>query len=304
MRTPFNIPLWSGSRLSPDGRTLAFGSDKGIWIVPTPGRVDADLAGEPKELAGASDALGDGLSWSGDGRWIAFSPAYVRGQKTRINFRPEQAYIDVVPSSGGKPRRIAIPQWVAWKNEIGRTSRRLSLSPDGRTVVFDAGGQIFRASVDTGNIEQITKEGGIAPCVSPDGQKIAYLRPGTSEGNAAPRFADVMVIPADGTGSPAKVNGGLNERLSSTGPIWSPDGRMLAFFRYVYVVGPPVRAELCIVRVSEQGGPLGSPLQSRFRSSATTWRAGHPTTGSDFFLRLPITSTSTRFPSRAERPPR
>jgi Tol biopolymer transport system component len=260
IRTPFNIPLWSGSRLSPDGKTLAFGSDKGIWIVPIPGRVDADLAGEPKELAGASDALGDGLSWSGDGRWIAFSPAYARGQGSRIDFRPEQAYIDVVPSSGGKSRRIAVPQWVAWKgNEMGRTSRRLSLSPDGRTVVFDAGGQIFRASVDTGNIEQITKEGGSAACVSPDGQKIAYLRPGATEGNAPPRLVDVMVIPADRTGSPAKVNGQLNEGLASTGPSWSPDGRMLAFFRYV--AGPPLHAELCIVRVSEQGGPLGSPVQ-------------------------------------------
>ena len=33
VRTPFSIPLWNGSRLSPDGKTLAFGSDKGIWIV-------------------------------------------------------------------------------------------------------------------------------------------------------------------------------------------------------------------------------------------------------------------------------
>lgn len=260
IRTPFNIPFWSGSRLSPNGRTLAFGSDKGIWIVPIPGRVDADLAGEPKELAGAADALGDGLSWSGDGRWIAFSPAYARGQGSRINFRPDQAYIDVVSSSGGSPRRIAIPQWVAWNgNERERTSRRLSLSPDGRTVLFDAGGQLFRASVDTGSIEQITKEGGTAACLSPDGRKIAYLRPVASEGNARPRLVDVMVIPADGTGSPAKVNGSLNEGLASTGPSWSPDGRMLAFVRYV--AGPPFRAELCIVRVSEQGGPLGSPVQ-------------------------------------------
>jgi Tol biopolymer transport system component len=260
IRTPFNIPLWSGSRLSPDGKTLAFGSDKGIWTVPIPGRVDADLAGEPTKLAGASDALGDGLSWSGDGRWIAFSPAYARGQGSRIDFRPEQAYIDVVAASGGKPRRIAVPQWVAWKgNETGRTSRRLSLSPDGRTVVFDAGGQVFKASVDTGNIEQITKEGGIAPCVSPDGQKIAYLRPGASEGNTPRRLVDVLVIPADGTGSPATVNGQLNEGLASTGPSWSPDGRMLAFIRYV--AGPPLRADLCIVHVSEQGGRLGSPVQ-------------------------------------------
>jgi Tol biopolymer transport system component len=258
IRTPFSIPEWSGSRLSPDGKMLAFGSGNAIWTVPIPGRVDPDLAGEPKELAGVTDVLGDGLSWSGDGMWIAFSRAYtrdLRGGGTRIHFRPEGAHIDVIPASGGEPKRIPVPQWVATK---GDTQRRLSLSPDGKTVAFDSGGQIYAASVDTGDIKQVTKDGGVAPCFSPDGTKIAYLTPPIWRDNPPGCLNEVWVASADGK-DPVKVSGDLRENLSRTGPTWSPDGRMIVFGRIVRT--PTLRSEVCIVAVSEKGTPLASPVQ-------------------------------------------
>jgi Tol biopolymer transport system component len=258
IRTPFSIPQWSGSRLSPDGKILAFGSGNAIWTVPIPGRVDPDLAGEPKELPGATDVLGDGLSWSGDGKWIAFSRAYsrdLRGGGTRIHFRPEGAHIDVIPSSGGEPKRIPVPQWVATK---GDTQRQLSLSPDGKTVAFDSAGQIYVASVDTGDIKQVTKNGGVAPCFSPDGTKIAYLTPPIRQDKPPYRLSEVRVISADGE-DPVKVSGDLRENLSQTGPTWSPDGRMIAFGR----INKERKswAEVCIVQLSETGKPVDSPVQ-------------------------------------------
>ena len=258
IRTPFNIPEWSGSRLSPDGKTLAFGSGNAIWTVPISGRVDPDLAGEPKELQGATDVLGDGLSWSGDGRWIAFSRAYsrdLRGGGTRINFRSEGAHIDVIPSAGGEPKRIPVPQWVATK---GDTSRRLSLSPDGKSVAFDSGGQIYVASVNTGDIKQVTKDGGISPCFSPDGTKIAYSTPPIRQDNPPVRLSEVWVISADGE-DPVKVSGALPETLSQTGPTWSPDGRMIAFGRIVRT--PLFSYELWVIPLTEKGGPTASPVQ-------------------------------------------
>ena len=261
IRTPFSISQWSGSRLSPDGKILAFGSSDAIWIVPIPGNVDPDLAGEPRELPGAADVLGDGLSWSGDGKWIAFSRAYMRdlrGGGTRINFRPEGAYIDVIPSSGGEPKRIQVPQWVASK---GRTSRQLSLSPDGKSVAFDAhdaGRQIYVASVSTGEIKQITKDGGMAPCFSPDGTKIAYLTPTHLQENPPGRLNEVWVISADGE-NPVKVSGDLRENLSRRGPTWSPDGKMIAFGRNITT--PKWKSEVCIVPVSDKGIPLAPPVK-------------------------------------------
>ena len=271
IRIPFSIPYWSGSRLSPDGKILAFGSRNAIWTVPIPGRVDPELAGEPKELPGAADVLGAGLSWSGNGRWIAFSRAYtrdLRGGGTRIKFRPEGAYIDVIPSSGGEPKRIPVPQWLATD---GDTKQRLSLSSDGKFVAFDAGGQIYVASVGTGEIRQVTKDGGISPCFSPDGTKIAYLTPAVRQDNPPARLHEVWVISVDGN-DPVKVSGNLSENLSQTGPTWSPDGSMIAFGRIQ--IKPSLRAEVCIVSATDQGGSLPSPFQIELPLFSSDFVAG------------------------------
>jgi Tol biopolymer transport system component len=137
----------------------------------------------------------------------------------------------------------------------GDTSRRLSLSPDGKTVAFDSGGQIYAAHVETGDIKQVTKDGGISPCFSPDGTKIAYLTPPVSQDNPPARLNEVWVISADGE-DPVKVSGDLRENLSRTGPrlsgspAWGRDsasypcrkkaGPSLLPFKSIFPFSPPI----------------------------------------------------------------
>jgi Tol biopolymer transport system component len=267
IQTPFRIPHWSGGCLSPDGRTLAFGSQDVIWTVPIPGKVDPDLAGEPNKLPGTEGTLGQGLSWSGNGHWIAFSRAFHRVGGGYIRFNPEEAYINVIPSSGGASKRIAIPQWVASQ---GATFRELCLSPDGKTVAFDAKGQLFTASVETGEIKQLTKDGGMVPSYSPDGTKIAYLTPVIMQKDPALPRNELWVIPAAG-GDPVKISGDSPELIRSS--IWSPDGKMIAYLRHYPSTKPT--SDVCIVQLSDEGRAVGAPVPIKLplfsRERLTGW---------------------------------
>jgi len=253
IQTPFRIPQWSGGCLSPDGKTLAFGSQNFIWTVPIPGKVDPDLAGEPNKLPGTEGTLGQGLTWSLDGRWIAFSRAFRRVGGGYIRFNPEEAYINVIPSSGGEPKRIAIPQWVATE---GATNRELCLSPDGKTVAFDSKGQLYTASVETGEIKQLTKDGGMVPSYSPDGTKIAYVTPPIMQKDPPLPRNELWVIPAAG-GDPMKLSGDQPGLIRSS--LWSPDGKMIAYLIHHPSTKPT--SEVCIVRLSNEGRPMGAPVQ-------------------------------------------
>jgi tetratricopeptide (TPR) repeat protein len=78
--------------LSPDGKKLAFSSEGCLWVVPIPGKVDPDIAGAPIKLTeqiGANNT-GNILSWSADGKWIAFNALGNEGVETYII--PSSAY--------------------------------------------------------------------------------------------------------------------------------------------------------------------------------------------------------------------
>jgi Tol biopolymer transport system component len=244
--------------LSPDGKRLAFASEGSIWVVPIPGKVDPNIAGIPVRLTepiGATNS-GNTLAWSGDGKWIAFNTS--RSTPTDSNS------IFVVPSAGGEVKEIAI-------QPVGNAgNRRLSLSPDGKTLAFSDEQGTCTISVDGGRAKYLTDNSypwGDA-AFSPDGTRLAYVNSSRMENGDE---SNVWVVDSLG-GSPVKLR-----TMSGIvrGPTWSPDGTMIAF---IYDPKPTQANDrkICVTPVKESlSGSINSleielPLEPNFISAGWT----------------------------------
>jgi len=253
-----SIPTKPGNGvLSPDGKKLAFVSRRSIWVVPVHGKVSPDIAGEPVRLTGTKGAWRYGMSWSADGKWIAY------------NTLPSEDHVGIciVPSSGGTVKRIVN----RYRAGVSIHNYLLSLSPDGKRVAFTSDEkeeiQLFTVNVEGPDVNQLTLDGGTQPAFSPDGKKIAYVKeePQTKD----IRKSDVWVIPAAG-GTPVQVS---DLPGKATGPIWSPDGKTIAFTRKANP-GSDFSKEICIVPVSETGKPEASPTQIELPHRTREFLAG------------------------------
>jgi Tol biopolymer transport system component len=236
---------------SPDGKKLAFASEGCLWVVPIPGNVDPHIAGTPVRLTvpiGVNN-IDNTLAWSGDGKWIAFNTS-------RSERLADPNSIFMVPSAGGPVKKISIrPDGIPMQ-------RRLGLSPDAKILVFRHEEGIFALPVDSGEGRVLTEadsrrgvwEGD--PAFSPDGSKVAYIR--ASRNSYSLWVADLL------GDAPAKIVE-MNGNGFLRGPVWSPDGTMIALI-HVPSVNQVNDTKLCIVplnsRASSQNGPLLIDLPS------------------------------------------
>ena len=156
--------------------------------------------------------------------WRAARPAVARDgspawspDSSKIAFYSERAgnaEIYVMNADGGAVTRLtdspADEGYPAW-------------SPDGRTITFDSDRdgnfEIYAMNVDGTNVRRLTSHPArdVSATFSPDGSSIAFMS--DRDGGF-----DVYVMRADGSSV---------TRLTATGtswfPVWSPDGRRLAF---------------------------------------------------------------------------
>ncbi len=155
-------------QISPDGRKIAFASDRSgsseIWMCDRDG-------GNALQLT-RFGAVSGTPRWSPDGRKIAFDSDKERGD------------IFVLEVAGGLPRRLThetsldtVPSW----------------SGDGRSIYFASdrgrGLQVWRAPTDGGPAIQVTKNGGFAAFESPDGRRLYYTKYDA---------AGIWTVPVDG----------------------------------------------------------------------------------------------------------
>ncbi len=144
------VPRWS-----PDGRWIAYASDRmpeagqgGLFVVPSAG-------GEPRLVAESAHSIGD-LAWSPDGGRLAYATevdagidndvvrvtrhgAHKRDGRGYIGDRRAQVF--VVDSQGGEPRQVTFGSWEhaapRWSPEGGRLATIASLVTSSRLALID-----------------------------------------------------------------------------------------------------------------------------------------------------------------------
>jgi hypothetical protein len=171
--TKINIPTklsWS-VKLSPDGNELALVSDNKLWKMPLSGNLGSNYPGVPVQInTEGFEVDWSGLSWSKDGKWIAFNERPFKSNEENKRIRG----IFIVPTKGGKPKKIT----ETYRGELV-VNYRLSLSPDGKNLAYSSveGNKkhIYTISSQGGNPKLLSETESREPVYSPDGNMIAFV---------------------------------------------------------------------------------------------------------------------------------
>ena len=252
-----NVPgLVEYCALSPDGSKIAYVADDScLWVAPTQGVVDSTSVGEAKKLTRpiVAENLWSLPVWSADGNWIAFNGP------VEVNSSSKQVTMCIVPAIGGEV--INVP----FKHSGSRywVSYRLSLSPDGKNIAFSSNTSplqedtctncIYSVSIRSGQIKRLTNSNCEEPAYSPDGKMLAYVKSLDKVDKGPKKEADIWIIPADG-GKPIQVTDLQGYEFD---PVWSPDGKSIAFARWKEVSDGSYQIwEIRIVQLSDSFQPL------------------------------------------------
>ncbi|MFN9032542.1 MAG: amidohydrolase family protein [Alphaproteobacteria bacterium] len=230
------LPYETQPRFSPDGRRIAFTSDRGggdnIWIMNRDGS-------DKRQLTQESFRLMNQPSWSPDGRYIIAKKHFT----TQRSLGTGEVWMYHV--SGGDGVLLVKRPSEQHQKELGEPI----FAPDGQHIYFtrnttpgpifeyaqDSNTQLFaieRYDLETGKSESlIGGEGGaVRPTPSPDGRKIAYVRREATQ----PK----LYIRDLATGEDRKLNDALDMDVQETWAVtgvypnmaWTPDSASIVFW--------------------------------------------------------------------------
>ncbi len=218
-----NHPRWS-----PDGKTLAFLSDRdgatAIYLLDPSGGEAAKLTGEPTSIRD--------FVWSPDGQAIGFlridEGAQPKAGEARV-VGEDRRYVHLytIDVASKEVRRLTHGDFSIWD---------FDWSPDGSTIAFTRGpgtalDDYYRTDIYTvpaagGDARPLIVQPGIehAPTYSPDGKTIAFL----SAGGVHDWLIEhkLYVIPATG-GAPRNIGNAYDRTPDSI--LWSADSRTIWF---------------------------------------------------------------------------
>lgn len=202
-------------RWSPDGRWLAFASDRAgddtmhLYVMPI------GEPGEPRKLTDLKESV-EQAAWSPEGSRIAFSS------------RVRDAAYEEEDEKKRAPRRIRRLQFKLDKE--GWTADRPH-----HLFVVPADGSAEPRQLTDGDYEDVQ------PAWSPDGRTIAFVSARHDDWDVTP-ITDVYLVDADG-GQPRRATG-LDGGCSS--PSWSPDGTRIAYHFYPGAFDDPRHTQVAV----------------------------------------------------------
>ncbi|MCW1097091.1 amidohydrolase family protein [Streptomyces sp. RS2] len=268
--------------LSPDGEHVAFRALNDIYVMKI-GRAPRPLT---RDHWWKCDP-----AWSPDGKLLAYSTD--RGGTLDLWIRD---------LATGRDRQLT---------DLGtRAALSAAWSPDGKELAFlDQDGALWTADAASGDVRQVftaTFEPG-RPTWSPDGRTIALAAVKPYSARFREGLSQILLVDrATGRGRYVEaVPGRSIQTRGDDGPVWSPDGRRMAF---------AVASVLYTVDVAADGTPVGEPRQLTDEvTDAPSWsgdskhllylnngrlrlvpaRGGRPRT-----LAVPLTWTAVRPPAR------
>jgi tricorn protease len=219
--------------ISPDGKLITFSYLGDVWTVETIGGV-----ARPVTMHQAHDAY---PVFSPDGRSIAFS-----------SNRHGSYDVFVVSALGGKPKRLTFDSAQDVVNGWTPDGKHI-LFTSTRSTEFPQTQELYMVPVEGGRQVRISVNEGRDGTVSPQGDKIAYVRgPGTwyRKGYRGSSNDDIWISNADGSN---------NRRLTTFNgqdgsPMWSADGKTIYYVSEVG--GTPAN----LVRQDAEGKTAPVPL--------------------------------------------
>ena len=223
-------------RWSPDGRRIAFTSDRGggdnIWIMNADGSDKRQVTKEDFRLLNQP-------TWSKDGRFIAAKKHFTTGRSLGTG----EVWLYSVAGGGGVrlvkraseklQKELGEPTYAADGKSIFYT-RNITPGPifeyaqDSNTELFD----IERYDLDSGEVTTAVSGlgGSVRPTPSPDGKKIAFVR--------RERAKSKLYVKDLDSGAERKIYDALDQDVQETWAVtgvypnmsWTPDSKSVVFW--------------------------------------------------------------------------
>ena len=203
----------SSPSFSRDGKSIAYfssapaGGDTELRVVQLGTKKSAVIARSARDMGPGAP------SWSGDGKWLAYS----------VNFDRERSHVWLADTRGGEPRNVS-------EKVSSRGGAWPDLAPDGRHLLWVADKKermpIMVTDVASGESRELTAQPDAlfeSARWSPDGRSIVAARAQPDATQAL--STDIVIMSADGT----QVRNLTQHPGDDFDPRWAADGKSVVY---------------------------------------------------------------------------